>query len=157
MSTNRKQIKLSINGMTCIQCENRIQRRLCGTTGVITASVSYRTATADIVYDGRKISQEDIIRVIESLDYTVQSQKSAKDFWKRAGILPEYGITHTFHEGENILEFTPTETGTYAYSCWMGMIRGSITVTDAGSDDIADVPSVVEESGNSAALPTCCS
>ena len=49
-------------------------------------------------------------------------------------LLPEYGITHTFQEGENIIEFTPSETGTFPYGCWMGMIRGSIRVTDGSAD-----------------------
>lgn len=45
-------------------------------------------------------------------------------------LLQEYGVVHTFQEGENVIEFTPTEPGTYQYSCWMGMIRGLIHVTD---------------------------
>ncbi len=48
--------------------------------------------------------------------------------------IPEYGIEHTFKPGENIIEFTPLETGKFPYSCWMGMIRSSITVVAAGSD-----------------------
>ncbi len=46
-------------------------------------------------------------------------------------IIPEYGITHDFTEGDNIITFTPDNTGTFQYSCWMGMIRATITVTDA--------------------------
>ena len=34
----------------------------------------------------------------------------------------------TFRPGENVLRFTPDSPGTYTYSCWMGMIRGTITV-----------------------------
>ena len=45
-------------------------------------------------------------------------------------LIPEYSIEYDFQEGENIIEFTPTETGTFPYSCWMGMIRGNIIVTD---------------------------
>lgn len=41
----------------------------------------------------------------------------------------EYGIEHQFKSGENIIEFTPTNSGTFNYSCWMGMIRGTIAVT----------------------------
>lgn len=41
-----------------------------------------------------------------------------------------YGIVHTFSEGENIIEFIPEQTGTIPYTCWMGMIRGTIFVTD---------------------------
>lgn len=43
-------------------------------------------------------------------------------------VLSEYGIEHTFTEGENIIEFTPEKTGTVSYTCWMGMIHGSIYV-----------------------------
>ncbi len=52
--------------------------------------------------------------------------------------VPNYQIEYSFRSGENIVEFTPTETGVFPYSCWMGMIRSSITVVEAGagiSDD----------------------
>jgi sulfite exporter TauE/SafE/copper chaperone CopZ len=42
----------------------------------------------------------------------------------------EYGIEHSFAPGANIIEFTPTRTGRFRYACWMGMIRGVITVVD---------------------------
>jgi sulfite exporter TauE/SafE len=32
--------------------------------------------------------------------------------------------------GDNVIEFTPTQTGVIPYSCWMGMIRSRITVVD---------------------------
>lgn len=44
--------------------------------------------------------------------------------------IQEYGVEHTFQTGENILEFTPDKAGTFQYSCWMGMIYGTISVTD---------------------------
>ncbi|WP_333676909.1 urease accessory protein UreH domain-containing protein [Muricomes intestini] len=46
-------------------------------------------------------------------------------------LISEYSIEYDFQEGENVIEFTPTESGTYPYSCWMGMIRGNIVVTDS--------------------------
>lgn len=45
-------------------------------------------------------------------------------------IIPEYKIEKPLETGDNIIEFTPTETGTFAYSCWMGMIKSTITVVD---------------------------
>lgn len=48
-------------------------------------------------------------------------------------LIQEYGIEYEFKPGENVVEFTPAETGTIRYSCWMGMIRGSITVVEAGT------------------------
>ena len=51
-------------------------------------------------------------------------------------LIQDYGINYTFHTGENVIEFTPTNTGTVHYSCWMGMIRGNIFVTDGSEGDV---------------------
>ena len=48
----------------------------------------------------------------------------------RTMVLPEYGIQVDLKEGDNIIEFTPTKSGTFTYSCWMGMQTGRITVND---------------------------
>lgn len=45
-------------------------------------------------------------------------------------VIPEYGIQKALQTGDNVIEFTPTESGTFTYSCWMGMIRSTITVTN---------------------------
>lgn len=56
-------------------------------------------------------------------------------------VLRAYGISHTFSEGENVIEFTPEETGTVTYTCWMGMIRGKIFVTDEEENEsLAEEP-----------------
>lgn len=57
-------------------------------------------------------------------------------------LLQEYGISHEFTEGENVIEFTPERTGTIQYTCWMGMIRGNIFVTDGTGEDTAASGSV---------------
>lgn len=44
--------------------------------------------------------------------------------------IPEYGIEYVFHTGENVIEFVPDKSGSFNYSCWMGMIHGNIKVTD---------------------------
>lgn len=48
--------------------------------------------------------------------------------------IPEYNIEYQFKTGENIIEFTPSKTGTFPYSCWMGMIRSTIKVVDSNSE-----------------------
>lgn len=45
-------------------------------------------------------------------------------------MIPEYNLTVPLQEGDNIIEFTPDKTGTIPYSCWMNMIRSSITVVE---------------------------
>jgi len=43
-------------------------------------------------------------------------------------IIREYGIQYKFKQGDNMIKFTPTKTGRFRYSCWMGMIQSTITV-----------------------------
>lgn len=45
-------------------------------------------------------------------------------------IIPKLGLAHDFTPGDNVIEFTPQESGTIGFSCWMGMIRSRITVVD---------------------------
>ena len=45
-------------------------------------------------------------------------------------LIPAYDIDIGLYEGDNLIEFTPAEAETLPYSCWMGMIRASITVID---------------------------
>ena len=44
--------------------------------------------------------------------------------------MPAYNIRVNLVQGEQTVEFTPTKTGTVSWSCGMGMLRGSFTVTD---------------------------
>ena len=45
-------------------------------------------------------------------------------------VIGEWGIEKVLSPGRNVIEFTPAETGTFAYSCWMHMITNTIEVTD---------------------------
>jgi len=45
-------------------------------------------------------------------------------------LIREYGIEHAFKYGENVIEFTPTKPGKFIYTCWMGMMRATITVVE---------------------------
>lgn len=54
----------------------------------------------------------------------------------KAIVVPTYDLKIEVKPGEQIIEFTPTETGVVAWSCWMGMIPGSfIVVDDAQQND----------------------
>jgi sulfite exporter TauE/SafE/copper chaperone CopZ len=53
-------------------------------------------------------------------------------------IIREYGIQHTFTPGDNVIEFMPAKAGRFSYTCWMSMIRSTITVLAPG-ESIADV------------------
>ena len=70
-------------------------------------------------------------------------------------LIPDYGIEYTFHTGENVIEFTPTDIGTVQYSCWMGMIRANIFVTD-GTEDAASAAGSITPTGALAGTGGCC-
>ncbi len=60
----------------------------------------------------------------------VQCQTKIENALNAVMIVPDYGIQHAFDYGENVIEFTPTEPGLVRYSCWMGMVYGSINVIE---------------------------
>ena len=68
-------------------------------------------------------------------------------------IVPAYNLDIPLAAGENIVEFTPGQTGVVPYTCWMGMIRSSIYVVD----DLSDAEPVEAEATPAPAyVPACC-
>ena len=73
-----KQTVFTIGGMTCVNCENKIEQQLKQREGVKDATVSYNKGTAVITFDREEINEEQIIQVIEQLDYEVIRAKFQK-------------------------------------------------------------------------------
>lgn len=46
----------------------------------------------------------------------------------RTFLIPDLGIKKQFKAGDETLEFTPTEKGTYTFRCSMGMGKGTLIV-----------------------------
>ncbi|MBQ8953569.1 MAG: hypothetical protein IJ048_05595, partial [Clostridia bacterium] len=51
-------------------------------------------------------------------------------------VIPALNMRVPLEPGDNWMEFTPTEAGVIPYSCWMGMIRSSITVVEGEQDGL---------------------
>lgn len=66
--------------------------------------------------------------------WVIDAPKGSVNGCNNAIYIPEYDIEYKFKTGENIIEFTPDKTGQYNYSCWMGMIRSTITVVDPDTE-----------------------
>ncbi|MFA7637583.1 MAG: sulfite exporter TauE/SafE family protein [Monoglobales bacterium] len=79
-------ITLKIDGMTCVSCENRIEKKLQSTKGVSNVKVSYSSCTAALSYDENIISINEIIKIIEQLGY-----KTVKSTGKKTNILTAFG------------------------------------------------------------------
>jgi hypothetical protein len=60
--------------------------------------------------------------------WVIDAPKGSVNGCNNSMIIPEYGIEYSFRTGENVIEFVPEGPGTFRYSCWMGMIRSTITV-----------------------------
>lgn len=60
--------------------------------------------------------------------WTIDAPQGSINGCNNQMLIREYNISHIFTDGENIITFTPTETGIFYYSCWMGMIQGTINV-----------------------------
>jgi sulfite exporter TauE/SafE/copper chaperone CopZ/plastocyanin domain-containing protein len=83
--------------------------------------------------------------------WTINAPQGSVNGCNNRMIIREYGIEYRFKTGENVIEFTPEKTGKFSYSCWMGMIRSSITVVakggsiaaDEGGPDMSPVPAGV--------------
>lgn len=78
---------------------------------------------------------------------------------------PGFKIEKELQAGDNIVEFTPDKAGVITYTCWMGMIRGKISVVDKLDDTsvqaAATAPAAEAGSGSAAgssgASGSCCS
>jgi sulfite exporter TauE/SafE/copper chaperone CopZ/plastocyanin domain-containing protein len=91
--------------------------------------------------------------------WTINAPQGSINGCNNRMIIREYGIEHRFKPGENVIEFTPERTGRFSYSCWMGMIRSSITVVEEGQSaaamgepDLAPSPAGVTISTDAVAL-----
>ena len=45
-------------------------------------------------------------------------------------VFPSYDVKKALTVGDNVIKFTPDETGLIPYTCWMGMLDGRILVVD---------------------------
>ena len=62
--------------------------------------------------------------------WTIHAEEDAINGCNYRMLIPDWGLELSFEPGDNQLEFTPEEAGSIPTSCWMGMLRGSITVTE---------------------------
>jgi sulfite exporter TauE/SafE/copper chaperone CopZ len=112
-----------------------------GWQGSASASASSSEQPAEVVIeDGYQIVNSTLSRrgypsiTVEAgipVRWNIQADASSINGCNGTMVIPEYGIEHSFTPGDNIIEFTPEKPGRYRYTCWMGMISGTITVQEA--------------------------
>lgn len=77
--------------------------------------------------------------------WVVKAENGTVNGCNRTMTIPKYNVTKTLAVGDNEVTFTPQETGTIPYTCWMGMISSNITVVDdlstVSQNDVAQAQS----------------
>jgi len=104
-----------IDGMTCVNCQNKIEKKLRKTAGVHEAAVDYNTGTADVTYDAAEISSGEISAVIEKLGYRTLDGKSENTVAKIIGtlviILALFMLMRAFGTSDLAASFPLAQTG----------------------------------------------
>ena len=125
-------------------------------------------AAAPMGEDGYAVVRDGVQYVYSEVDYgsypaitvqagipvrwTIYADESKLTGCNNEIIVPAYNLDIPLEAGENIVEFTPAQTGVVPYTCWMGMIRSSIYVVD----ELNDAEPVEEASPAPAYVPACC-
>ena len=73
-----KTVEVKISGMSCAGCANHIHTALSKTEGVISDEVKYPGNVAIIKSNPSKISEDQIVKVIEKAGYKAEVQKEKK-------------------------------------------------------------------------------
>jgi sulfite exporter TauE/SafE/copper chaperone CopZ len=115
-------------------------------TGVnMSGFLSFGTETSDtsgfapVMRDGYQLVEIDVspngyapvtVKKGTPVRFNLKAESGNLNGCNNAIIIPKYGVQKSLKPGDNVVEFTPEETGIVPYSCWMNMIRSSITVVD---------------------------
>jgi uncharacterized protein len=64
------------------------------------------------------------------VEFTISAKEENITGCNQTVVLPAYDVKKALKAGDNVIEFTPEETGIVPYTCWMGMLDGRILVVD---------------------------
>lgn len=64
------------------------------------------------------------------VEWTIEAEESCLNGCNNEIRMPEYDLDVKLEPGENKITFLPENAGDYLYSCWMGMLRATIHVTE---------------------------
>lgn len=84
-----------------------------------------------VEFDLERRRYEDIVvKVGMPVKLIINANQGTLNGCNKTLLLNEFGIREDLTIGQNEISFIPSKTGTFTYSCWMGMIRNSIKVID---------------------------
>lgn len=129
----------------------------------IVAGVSLKGATGNFIIDkeGYQVIKMDVVAsgyfpnsFVLKKDVPVRWVINGKELTgcNNAIQVPKLDLVFNLKKGEQIIEFTPTETGVISWSCWMGMIPGTFVVTDSGEATETQVQAATPKAAGSCGM-----
>ena len=71
------------------------------------------------------------IRVKKGIPVRITADIANMPGCSKSMVMPDFGIRKVVSASDNVIEFTPTQSGTFSFSCSMNMYRGTIVVEEA--------------------------
>ncbi len=112
---------------------------LLGWQGFSFASATTTTVAAPVLIDGRQLVTMEASAFGYNPD-VITVRKGYPVDWEVYGgnnlgcastlVMNAFNVQSPIHAGDNTVAFTPTKTGTFPFSCSMGMVRGTMIVTE---------------------------
>ncbi len=96
------------------------------------------------------------------VELTIRADENSITGCNQTVVFPAFDVKKTLAAGDNVIQFTPEETGIIPYTCWMGMLDGRILVVDdlfgaSGTPDLpaaaAPAPSATEKNPETTSRP----
>ena len=83
-----EKLVISVGGMTCAACVNRVEKTLKGLTGVSEATVNFATEKATVLYHPGSVGKSELRKAIEDLGYEVRGfeEEGLKDREREARV-----------------------------------------------------------------------
>jgi sulfite exporter TauE/SafE len=105
----------------------RVSLELSPTEVVAESGTAQQTITMDVL-SGKFVPNRFTLRKGVPVKWMINGKELNE--CNRVIVVPQYGLEIKLHEGTQVIEFTPEETGVVPWSCWMGMIPGTFIVVD---------------------------
>jgi len=79
LATSPQRLTIAIEGMSCVACASRIERRLAKQPGVAEANVNFAAKSASLAFDAAAVSPDALARCIRDLGFTPVAISSKRD------------------------------------------------------------------------------
>lgn len=143
MSSLRTEVRFAVRGMTCENCQKRIEAALKETPGVLSAAVSLKKGQAEAVYEKDRITEGEIIRVIGRLGYAAERMRDRAPFPRRElGLLLLILFLYLFTDRMGMLNlFAPSQLAeknmSYAVLFMIGLLSSVHCIAMCGGINLS--------------------